>query len=87
MNASFKCRRSSLKETIVTPSSRTERNSKFVSLEFQSVFVNILNHNQWLDPGQPWGLFSPNTFGALFGSAQENLGGDRSLQLGARVRF
>jgi hypothetical protein len=58
-----------------------------VALEFQSVFVDILNHNQWLDPGQPWGLFSPGTFGNLGGSAQENKGGNRAIQLGARVRF
>ncbi len=58
-----------------------------VALEFQSVFVDILNHNQWLDPGQPWGLFSPGTFGNLAGSAQENRGANRAIQLGARVRF
>ena len=58
-----------------------------VAFEFQTVFVDVLNHNQWLDPNQPWGLFSPSTFGALLGSAQENLGGDRAIQFGARVRF
>ncbi|MGA7631760.1 MAG: hypothetical protein WCB11_13415, partial [Terriglobales bacterium] len=58
-----------------------------VALEFQSVFVDILNHNQWLDPPQPWGLFSPATFGNLGGSAQENRGANRAIQLGARVRF
>jgi hypothetical protein len=58
-----------------------------VALEFQSVFVDILNHNQWLDPPQPWGLFSPATFGNLGGSAQENKGANRAIQLGARVRF
>ncbi len=58
-----------------------------VALEFQSVFVDILNHNQWLDPGQPWGLFSPGTFGNLGGSAQENRGANRAIQLGARVSF
>jgi hypothetical protein len=63
------------------------RVAESVALEFQSVFVNVLNHNQWLDPSQPWGLFSPTTFGALLGSAQENVGGDRAIQLGARVRF
>ena len=42
-----------------------------VALEFQSVFVDILNHNQWgRIPGQPWGLFSPGTFGNLAGSAR-----------------
>ncbi|HEY1656756.1 MAG TPA: carboxypeptidase-like regulatory domain-containing protein [Candidatus Sulfotelmatobacter sp.] len=63
------------------------RVAESVALEFQSVFVNVLNHNQWLDPSQPWGLFSTTTFGALLGSAQENVGGDRAIQLGARVRF
>ena len=63
------------------------RVAESVALEFQSVFVNVLNHNQWLDPSQPWGLFSPTTFGALLGSAQENVGGNRAIQLGARVRF
>ena len=58
-----------------------------VALEFQGNFINIFNHNQWLDPPQPWGLFSPGTFGNLAGSAQETAGGNRSIQLGARVRF
>jgi hypothetical protein len=58
-----------------------------ISLEFQGNFIDVLNHNQWLDPGQPWGIFSPTTFGNLLGSAQETPGGDRSIQLGARVRF
>jgi hypothetical protein len=55
-------------------------------LEFQGVFSNILNHNQFLDP---WGmgLFSPSSFGNLLGSAQEIPGGNRSIQVGARVRF
>ena len=59
-----------------------------ISLEFQSVFTDVLNHNQWLDP---WGmgLFQAGSsgFGQLPGSAQENTGGNRSVQLGARVRF
>lgn len=57
-----------------------------VALEFQGVFTNVLNHNQWLDP---WGmgLSSPGTFGNLLGSAQETTGGNRSIQVGARVRF
>jgi Carboxypeptidase regulatory-like domain len=58
-----------------------------VALEFQGNFINVFNHNQWLDPGQPWGLFSPSTFGNLAGSAQETPGGNRTIQLGARVRF
>jgi hypothetical protein len=63
------------------------RVAESVNLEFQSVFVNILNHNQWLDPGQPWGLPFGSSFGTLLGSAQENLGGNRAIQVAARVRF
>jgi len=61
-----------------------------VSLEFQGVFTNVLNHNQWLDPGSAnLGLYvsSPTGFGSLPNSAQETNGGNRSIQLGARVRF
>jgi Carboxypeptidase regulatory-like domain len=62
------------------------RVAESISLEFQGVFANILNHDQFLDP---WGmgLFSPGTFGNLLGSAQANTGGNRSIQVGARVRF
>jgi hypothetical protein len=58
-----------------------------VQMEFQANFSDIFNHNQWLDPPQPWGLFSGSSFGVIGGSAQENLGGNRSIQLAARVRF
>ena len=57
------------------------------ALEFQGVFANIFNHNQWLDPIGTTGLFGPTIFGALPGSAQEQLGGIRQVELGARVRF
>ena len=57
-----------------------------VSFEVQGVFANLFNHNQWLDP-QGMAMYSPGTFGNLLGSAQENTGGNRSIQLGARVRF
>jgi hypothetical protein len=58
------------------------------SLEFQGVFANVLNHNQFQDPDYITGLFNPSTFGALGnGSAQEQLGGDRQIELGLRVRF
>jgi len=62
------------------------RIAESVAFEFQSVFTDVLNHNQWLDP---WGmgLFSGSSFGVLPGSAQGNVGGNRSIQLGARVRF
>jgi hypothetical protein len=64
-----------------------------VSLEFQGVFANVFNHNQWLDPVGIFGsgLFSgsgPGGFGTLSGgSAQEEPGGDRQIELGLRIRF
>jgi Carboxypeptidase regulatory-like domain len=60
-----------------------------ISLELQGVFADVLNHNQWLDPvGQfGTGLFNPGGFGALPGSAQEQPGGDRQIEVGFRVRF
>jgi hypothetical protein len=59
------------------------------SLEFQGVFANVFNHNQWLDPSgvETTGLYAPTLFGALPGSAEEELGGIRQIELGARVRF
>jgi Carboxypeptidase regulatory-like domain len=58
-----------------------------VAMEFQGVFTNIFNHNQWLDPPQPWGLFSQSSFGLTGGSAQGVTGGNRTIQVAARVRF
>jgi hypothetical protein len=58
-----------------------------VALEFQAVINNILNHDQFLDPAESWGLYSPATFGVLGGSAQGVPGGNRTIQLGGRVRF
>jgi hypothetical protein len=57
-----------------------------ISLEFQGVFADILNHNQWLDP-TGLGLYNPGGFGVLGGEAQETPGGNRQIELGARVRF
>jgi hypothetical protein len=58
-----------------------------VSLEVQGVFANIFNHNQWLDP-QGMAMYSPGSFGNSPGSAQPPfVGGDRQIELGARVRF
>ena len=60
------------------------------TVELQGVFANVLNHNQWLDPvaGAAMGLFNPGGFGALNnGSAQEQPGGNRQIEVGARVRF
>jgi hypothetical protein len=67
------------------------RVAESVSLEFQGVFANVFNHNQFLDPdgNAEVGLFEgPAGFGALNnGSAQEQPGGNRQIELGARVRF
>ncbi len=58
-----------------------------ISLEFQGVFANLFNHNQMLDP-QGMALYSPSSFGNLLGSAQAPpVGGNRAIELGARVRF
>ncbi len=58
-----------------------------VNLEFQGVFANVFNHDQFLDP-LGLGLFQGSTgFGVIPGSAQETTGGDRQIELGARVRF
>ena len=63
-----------------------------ISLEFQGVFANVFNHNQWLDPNgnsEPRvSSKAPSGFGALnSGSAQEQPGGNRQIEVGARVRF
>jgi hypothetical protein len=57
-----------------------------VSFELQGVFTNVLDHNQWLDPSG-LGLYNPGNFGALGGEAQSPVGGNRQIELGARVRF
>src|SRR5271156_3258746 len=64
------------------------RAAESFSLELQGVAANVFNHNQWLDPvaSGAMGLFSPGTFGALPGSAQETTGGDRQIEVGVRVR-
>jgi hypothetical protein len=64
-----------------------------ISLEVQGVFANVFNHDQFLDPNGFFetGLFSgsgPGGFGTLSGgSAQEEPGGNRQIEVGARVRF
>lgn len=60
------------------------RIAESVGLEFQGVFANVLNHDQWFD-GFPYA--GPNgvssyAWGALGGQAQP-----REIELGARVRF
>ena len=63
------------------------RIAESVSMEFQGVFANIFNHNQWLDPvGLSLGF--PSSFGNMLGSAQPPfVGGNRQIELGARVHF
>jgi hypothetical protein len=51
-----------------------------IGLEFQGVFANVLNHDQWFD-GFP-GLYNPSGWGALGGQASQ-----RQIEIGARVRF
>jgi Carboxypeptidase regulatory-like domain len=64
-----------------------------ISLELQGVFANVFNHDQFLDPDGFYetGLFSgsgPGGFGTLSGgSAQEEPGGNRQIEVGARIRF
>jgi Carboxypeptidase regulatory-like domain len=66
---------------------KSVRVAESISLEFQGVFANVFNHNQWLDP-QGMALYAPGTFGNLEGSAQAPpVGGNRAIELGARVRF
>lgn len=58
-----------------------------VSMEVQGVFANVFNHNQFLDP-QGMALYSPGSFGNVLGSAQPPpAGGNRQIEVGARVRF
>jgi hypothetical protein len=51
------------------------------SAEFQSIFTNVLNHNQLGDPSLD--LSNPASFGVL--STQVNA--PRSIELGIRIRF
>jgi len=53
-----------------------------INLEFQGVFANVLNHDQWTD--NYLGLYNPGGFGAL-GALGE--GEPRNIELGLRVRF
>jgi len=69
------------------------RVAESISLEFQGVIADVFNHNQFLDPNGFFlsGLFSgsgPGGFGTLSGgSAQEEPGGNRQIEVGVRVRF
>jgi Carboxypeptidase regulatory-like domain len=58
------------------------RVAESVNLEFQGVFANVLNHNQWTD--NYLGLYNAAGFGSL-GALGE--GEPRNIELGLRVRF
>ena len=61
---------------------KSVRVAEGINLEFQGVFANVLNHNQWTD--NYLGLYNTGGFGAL-GALGE--GEPRNIELGARVRF
>jgi hypothetical protein len=58
------------------------RVAESINLEFQGVFANILNHNQWTD--NFLGLYNDAGFGALGLNGE---GEPRNIELGARIRF
>jgi hypothetical protein len=58
------------------------RVAESVNLEFQGVFANVLNHNQWTD--NYLGLYNAGGFGSL-GALGE--GEPRNIEVGLRVRF
>ncbi|MGA8437675.1 MAG: carboxypeptidase-like regulatory domain-containing protein [Candidatus Sulfotelmatobacter sp.] len=66
-----------------------------ISMEVQGVFANVFNHNQFLDPDGIYGSYlapidssAAGGFGTLSGgSAQEEPGGNRQIEVGLRVRF
>jgi hypothetical protein len=61
---------------------KSVRVAEGINLEFQGVFANVFNHNQWTD--NYLGLYNTGGFGALgaLGEAEP-----RNIELGARVRF
>ncbi len=65
---------------------KSVRVAESVNLEFQGVFANVLNHNQWTD--NYLGLYNDPGFGALgFNTGYNGEAEPRNIQLGARVRF
>jgi Carboxypeptidase regulatory-like domain len=56
------------------------------NLEFQGVFANVLNHNQWTD--NYLGLYNTGGFGALgFNTGYNGEAEPRNIELGVRARF
>ena len=66
---------------------KTVRVAEGINLEFQGVFANVLNHNQWLDPIGTTGLFDGDTPGGGFGTLSGGEASARQIEVGARVRF
>jgi hypothetical protein len=65
---------------------KTVRIAESVSLEFQGVFANVLNHNQWLDPSG-LGLFDGSSPNGGFGTLSGGEASPRQIEVGGRVRF
>ena len=63
------------------------RIAESINLEFQGVFANVLNHNQWLDPIGNTGLFDGATPDGGFGTLSGGEAQPRQIEVGARVRF
>jgi len=62
------------------------RVAESVSLEFQGVFANVLNHNQFTD--NYLGLYNDGGFGALgYNTGYNGEAEPRNIELGLRVRF
>ena len=58
------------------------RVAESVALEFQGIFANVFNHNQWTD--NYLGLNGTSSFGTLGYNAEAE---PRNIELGVRVRF
>ena len=66
---------------------KTIRVAEGINLEFQGVFANVLNHNQWLDPIGTTGLFDGASPSGGFGTLAGGEAQPREIEIGARVRF
>jgi hypothetical protein len=65
---------------------KTIRLAEAVNLEFQGVFANVLNHNQFLDP-TGLGLYDGASPDGGFGTLSGGEASPRQIEVGARVRF
>ena len=64
------------------------RIAESITLEFQGVFANVLNHNQWLDPIRaPRGYLTELRPAAVSAHWQAGEAQPRQIEVGARVRF